>query len=339
MMLARCETCAFASLVVRRASLSEYHRRTVPTAFLHRRICVVYLFPFPLFPQTHIHIHTYTENLLLHCIGTMSGDESAPRTTAERLRAARRRETALLYEQSFDRRRCSFVRDPPCLGRAPISASSVSSNAPLVQQNKDTQGQCNSVSAQSEPHETVTARDCNVHDSDSLPITLLARPLKVLDRNWSGYSTPRRPDWCMYGAGTHTPKKNLPMHGVTTASRKPPLLLRPSSAATTTRSNLTGGLLSNRATSRLLTTPRDRPYSSSSSLMTHNTTISTAATVMTMAAGTRRADSFRTTPRRLCSHSTASTRPSTAKGKTGGMGVVVLTKEELQRLHQLIAPS
>ncbi|RNF18164.1 hypothetical protein TcG_05167 [Trypanosoma cruzi] len=269
----------------------------------------------------------------------MSGDESAPRTTAERLRAARRRETALLYEQSFDRRRCSFVRGPPCLGSAPTMASSVSSDVPLVQQNKGTQGQCTSVIAKSESHETVTARDCNVCDSDSLSITLFASPLKVLDRNWSGYNTPRRPDWCMYGAGTHKPKKKLSMNTVTSTGRQPPLLLRPSSAATTIRSNPTGDLLSNRATSRLMTTPRDRPYSSSSSLMTHKTTISTAATVMTMAAGTRRADSFRTTPRRLRSQSTASTRPPMAKGQTGGMGVVVLTKEEIQRLHQLIASS
>ncbi|RNF26069.1 uncharacterized protein Tco025E_01698 [Trypanosoma conorhini] len=296
----------------------------------------------------------------------MQSEESTPPTAAERLRAARRREAAVLYGLSFDRRRRGFVQGPPPPRSAPDAACTLGrggqvyeGDVPLVQRliqgefqephdaearhrrssssNNDNNNNNNTgVVAHSNPPGGGAAAESTVTDVSTTPVTYYARPLKILSAKWSGGDTPRRPGWCTHSAAAHTrTAKPAVSSSSNAATRTAPPRLRLSSAATA-GSSIGGSKVLSRATGQPTTTTRDRPHSSSSSVMTRNTTISTTATVTTMAPRARTANGSKTAVGGPQLQGTAPARPSKAKVHPGD-GALVLSKEEYQRLRQLVA--
>ncbi|RNF10897.1 hypothetical protein TraAM80_01281 [Trypanosoma rangeli] len=283
----------------------------------------------------------------------MQRKETTPPTAAERLRAARRREAAALYEQSFERRCRSFVRDFPLSGSVPSAALSIGrsgqvyeGDVSLVQrliqgefqalQNTKIQSRSSTGTvAHDKPPAGGTATKSTVTDGTPTPITYFERPLKVLSTKWNGDDISRRPGWCKYRAATHRTAIKSSVDGTNIATRQPSLLIRSSSAATL-RSSVSGAPASNPVADWLKTAPRDRPHSSSSSIMTRNTTVSATATVTTMTPRTWATNSGTTTVGNRQPQGTISARPAKAKVHRGD-GALVLSKEEYQRLRQLVA--
>ncbi|ESL10965.1 hypothetical protein TRSC58_01294 [Trypanosoma rangeli SC58] len=283
----------------------------------------------------------------------MQREETTPPTAAERLRAARRREATALYEQSFERRPRNFVRDLPHSGSAARAAFSVGRSGQvheggvsLVQrliqgefqapQNTEIQSRSSTGAvAHDKPPAGGTATESTVTDGTPTAITYFERPLKVLSTKWNSDDTSRRRGWCKYRAATHTTTIKSSVNSTNTATRQPPPLFRSSSAATL-RSSVSGAPASNPVADWLKTAPRDRPHSSSSSIMTRNTTVSATATVTTMTPRIWTTNSGNTTVGNRQPQGTVSARPSKAKVHRGE-NALVLSKEEYQRIRQLVA--
>ncbi|KAH8605122.1 hypothetical protein ERJ75_001669800 [Trypanosoma vivax] len=241
-----------------------------------------------------------------------------PRTTAERLRASRSREAALLYEQTFECRRQGYAlevaRPIDIIYHARDEKLAGLAGTPAVMRRGD---------GEEGPSRPITG-DSPVSSRNSVGTAQFERPLKVFERSWCCYDTPKRRKW--------NPRGHVPVPAGSNRCGSAPF--RPSSSASL--SVMSNGTRGSRLDSVHALTV-DCVSCPSSRRKRECRRTNTAMPATTVALSPSRHPALNKGEQRYGVKWAGPPALALTRKEDGAMGAIIISKEEYNRIRQIIS--